>query len=116
MSTGLLHLPSGEIRINYLTSICVICVLKMKTVMNVRKQYRTDALIPNTGFWFGFLSVFSFFSAYQATTYGHLSDAELDAMAMRADWGAVATDAQEALQATGIHTKKYTTQQLSFKF
>lgn len=84
--------------------------------MNVRKQYRTDALIPNTGFWFGFLGVFSFFSTYQATTYGHLSDVELDAMAVRADWGAVATDTREALRVTGGHTKEYTTKQLSFKF
>lgn len=88
----------------------------MKAMKTVRKPYRTDALIPATGFWFGFFSVFNLFGGYQPITYGRLSDAELDAMAMRADWGAVANDAQEALRETGIHTKEYTSQQLSFKF
>jgi hypothetical protein len=86
------------------------------TMTNIRKQYRTDALIPKTGFWFGFLSVFNLFGGYQPTTYGHLSDAELDARALRADWGAVATDAHVAMRSTSGQTKKYAESQLSFKF
>ncbi len=85
-------------------------------MMNVPKHYRTDALIPRTDFWIGFFSVFNFFNTYQAPTYGHLADAELDAMAALADWGAVATDARQALRATGNHTKSYVAQQLSFNF
>ena len=83
---------------------------------NVRKVYRTDALIPKTGFWFGFFSVFNIFGGFQATTYGAMPDAELDFMATRADWGAVATDARKAMQSTSLNTKSYTDKQLSFKF
>lgn len=84
--------------------------------MNIGKQYRTDALIPKTGFWFGFLSAFNLFGGFQPLTYGYMSDAELDARAVRADWGAVASDARVAMRSTSGHTKKYTEQQLSFEF
>ena len=83
---------------------------------NIGKQYRTDALIPKTGFWFGFLSVFNLFGGFQPSTYGYLSDAELDARAVRSDWGVVASDAKMAMRSTSGQTKKYAELQLSFKF